>query len=392
VSCLDVAEPGGDAAAGRGEARLSDRRHHRVASYHSSWASPFMSSTPSSSSPLAHPKLKRILERDETESVSDGRFNIARAGYPERLLLFTSFFHALIQMSMSRLVGSFFVMYVTVYGVFAAGWLFVSGLSEDCETSTGIHTYRDAFHLSLETQQTIGYGVPDPYFTSCANVTPLLVTQTLCGLLLDMVALNVLYQRFSSPVGRAMTIAFSKVAVLRVHDGHVHLVFRFCEIRKQPLLDVYVRVYCLQRVENPFVADGVEARLVALELEEPDSDAAEGRVLAPLPVTVVHQINKDSPLAPRSDDDSGEEEKHFSLESVKQFLMAQPFLEIIAVICGTDESSGNTVEARFSYVYEELRWNQVFASCVSVTGDGSLYVDFCAMHETVSAPCDDSAD
>merc|ERR1712113_1126040 len=103
---------------------------------------------------------------------------------------------------------------------------------------------------------------------------------------------------------------------------------------------------------------------VALELEEPDGDAAEGRVLASLPVTVVHRIDKDSPLAPSDEKSSGEEEKHGTLEGVRKALMAQPFLEIIAVVCGTDENSGNTVEARFSYSFEELRWDQVFASCV----------------------------
>jgi len=349
--------------------------------------------------------MKRILTRDEKGGVSEGRFSISREGYPELPLVFSSFFHALIQMSMTRLVCTFFVMYVTVYGLFGSCWFAVSRLSEECQDSLGIHTYRDAFHLSLETQQTIGFGVPDPYFSNCTTVTPLLVTQTLCGLLLDMVALNVLYQRFSSPVGRSMSMAFSKVAILREQDGHVNLVFRFCEIRKQPLLDVYVRVYCLQRMENPFVEGGEEIRLCPLEIEEPDGDAAEGRVLSTLPVTVVHLIDAESPLAPAeakeeidaaaaasADAAGAAAERRLTLEGVRRALTSQPFLEIIAVVCGTDENSGNTVEARFSYTLEELRWDQVFASCVSVKRDGCLYVDFNALHETVNAPCDDSAD
>lgn len=372
---------------------------------------PAASPRTASTEPVA-PKIARILEREGSGVISEGRFNIGRDGLHQQLLLFNSFFHSLLNMSMQRLILVFLVFYVTVYAFFGLGWYYVSKMSEECQQSLGIHTYRDAFHLSLETQQTIGFGVPDPYFSNCVSVTPLLVSQTLCGLLLDMVALNVLYQRFSSPVGRAMTVAFSEFAILQEQDGHVFLVFRFCEMRKQPLLDVYVRVYCLIRVENPFVSEGVEVRLVALDLDWPDGDYAEGRVLASLPVTVVHKVDKDSPLAPSGDNSSsssesglekepGEEKKEdrFTLEGVREGLHGLPFFEIIAVVCGTDENSGNTVEARFSYTLDELRWGHVFAPCVSVTQGGNLFVDFSAMSktdgpvsETVDAPCNGSFD
>merc|ERR1712032_296825 len=100
---------------------------------------------------------------------------------------------------------------------------------------------------------------------------------------------NVLYQRLSSPRGRAMSVIFSKSAVVRTVGGQPHIALRFCEMREHPLLDVYVRAYCLTRVRDPFVIDGVSIKLIPLDLSEPNGDLAEGRVLPCLPVTVVHK-------------------------------------------------------------------------------------------------------
>ncbi|CAM9642852.1 unnamed protein product [Ascophyllum nodosum] len=63
-------------------------------------------------------------------------------------------------------------------------------------------------------------------------------------------------------------------------------------------------------------------------------------------------------------------------------------LEVVVILEGTDTATGSTVQARYSYCWEDIQWNRTFASCVTQAEDGACLLDFSKFHDTVRAPED----
>ena len=90
--------------------------------------------------------------------------------------------------------------------------------AEDEECSLGIRTMSEAWMFSLETMTTLGYGVPqgqDVYFHSCPSLLVLISSESLCSVLLDAVAIGIVFMRISRAQSRAASVIFSSHAVLR---------------------------------------------------------------------------------------------------------------------------------------------------------------------------------
>merc|ERR1719210_246506 len=104
----------------------------------------------------------------------------------------TDVYHTVINMPFRQLIPLFVVVYVCSWSIFAFFWMLISEPC-DCELTS----FTRAFLLSMETMMTIGYGVPDPYFDDCNTVIPVIVCESLFGLLLDAMFLNTMYQRFA---------------------------------------------------------------------------------------------------------------------------------------------------------------------------------------------------
>lgn len=89
-------------------------------------------------------------------------------------------------------------------------------------------------------------------------------------------------------------------------------------------------------------------------------------VLLLWPLTVVHKINADSPL----------------YEMGAAELLYERF-EIVAVLEGTTESTGQTTQALTSYVPSEILWGHRFESIVRYDKECLSYVvDFHMFHDT----------
>ncbi len=57
-------------------------------------------------------------------------------------------------------------------------------------------------------------------------------------------------------------------------------------------------------------------------------------------------------------------------------------MEIIAIVEGVDATTGGNVQARHSYVCDEIQWNKTFEPCVFLDpDDGCPTVDFCLFHD-----------
>ena len=69
-------------------------------------------------------------------------------------------------------------------------------------------------------------------------------------------------------------------------------------------------------------------------------------------------------------------------ESMIKLYMKDRHIEILAIVEGTDATTGGVVQARHSYTLEELKWHAMFEPCVKVDEvDGSAVIDFSVFHQ-----------
>ena len=79
--------------------------------------------------------------------------------------------------------------------------------------------------------------------------------------------------------------------------------------------------------------------------------------------TIMHPVDADSPLRPWIDNPA-----HVAP------------LEIVVVLSGFDESSGQTIHGRYAYGRDDLRIGARFADILGVDGDGTRTIDYARFH------------
>lgn len=215
--------------------------------------------------------------------------------------------------------------------------------------------FSQAFFFSVQTFATIGYGQITPNgFLPNALVT----IEALVGLMYQALATGLLFARFSRP---AVAITFSDSAVVAPYNAGRALQFRVANRKRTQVINLEAQVIfsCMHNDER----GGRVRRYQPLALER-------NRVtFFPLAWTVVHPIDDASPLATATAD---------SLRATSA--------EVLILLSGIDETSGQAVHARSSYVAEEIRWNARFRSIY--TGDasqGALVGDISRLHDTDAA-------
>ncbi|RHY19817.1 hypothetical protein DYB25_013254 [Aphanomyces astaci] len=193
---------------------------------------------------------------------------------------------------------------------------------------------------------TIGYGAPtnDIFYGGCSSMALLLTVESVSGIFLDSLCFGVFFVRFS----------------------------------RATLVEAHVRCYSVAKRHSdaPF-------QTLPMRIQSPDDNLG-AFVLLALPQLIVHRIDPSSPLFPPPASSS-------STSSVTQceiaHHVAQSDLELVVVLEGTDATSGNTMQARYSYTADDIKWHHTFAPCVSrdpVT-HGAV-VDFDLFHTLVPAP------
>jgi inward rectifier potassium channel len=84
--------------------------------------------------------------------------------------------------------------------------------------------------------------------------------------------------------------------------------------------------------------------------------------------TIMHRIGPNSPLAPHL--------LHRQLP---------PDSEILVVLSGTDEGSGQTIHARWAYRPDDIRWDAHFEDIIGVRPDGVRTIDYRRFHSVKDA-------
>jgi inward rectifier potassium channel len=291
--------------------------------------------------------LKRAINKD-------GQFNVRREGHtwhdwhPYLFLISASWptFFALVTSGFLALNTFFTILY----------W--ANGLEnlKNSEASTAVLQFINAFFFSAHTLTTVGYGNMWPIGVGANAVA---VAEALAGVLGFAIATGLLFGRFSRPSAR---FGFSEKMVIAPYMGGTSLQFRVVNRRSNNIVDLEARVL-LMLVED---ANGqLQRTFLPLNLERPSV------LFFPLTWTVVHPIDEKSPLFGKTRED---------LERMQA--------EAMIMMKGFDDTFGQTVNARYSYRYDEIDWGAKFMTAFEVEESGELllHIDRVGKTEPVTLP------
>ena len=261
-------------------------------------------------------------------------------------------YHRLMGMSWARF-GLLFAACFLAFNLLFAGLyrLDPDGLALPHDVAQVSLFWRD-FFFSVHTVATIGYGniYPISLYANC-----MVVAEITFGILFFALTTGIVFARFSRPTAR---ILFSEVLVVNEVGGVPTLMLRAANQRHNLIYSARVRVSLL---EDSVVGTTQMRRFCDLELARDRSPAFA------LTWTIMHPIDENSPLRSWIDDSS---------------LVGNS--EIIVVLSGFDEESGQTIYGRWAYAAEDIRWNERFADILGFDAAGVRTIDYTRFHNTHS--------
>jgi inward rectifier potassium channel len=271
----------------------------------------------------------------------DGTFNVHRRGASWRA------FHpwlALVNMSWTGFASLLAVLWLLANTGFAFIYFKLDPSELQGVSSVGTRPrFLDDFFFSAQTLTTVGYGGIVPRGITANFVAS---TEALLGLMAFSVCTGLLLARVSRPSAR---IAFSPNALIAPYQNGSSVQFRIVNERRNNLMELEARLL-LMTVER---GNGVpQRRYDILNLER------KGVIFFPLTWTIVHPIEESSPLFGKTAAD---------LERLQA--------ELLILIKGFDDTFSQTVNARYSYRYDEIVWNARFAPAFHIDDEGDMILD-----------------
>ncbi|GJQ81862.1 hypothetical protein Trydic_g9888 [Trypoxylus dichotomus] len=214
-----------------------------------------------------------------------------------------------------------------------------------------LNSFTSCFLFSIETQHTIGYGsratteeCPEAIFVMCL--------QSIAGVMIQAFMVGIVFAKMTRPKHRTQTLLFSKNAVICQRDGLLCLMFRVGDMRKSHIIGASIRA---QLIRPKTTKEGETLNQYQTELSV-SADGCDGDLFFIWPMTIVHKIDSNSPLY------------HLS---PRNFLNEQ--FEIVVILEGTIESTGQTTQARSSYIANEVLWGHRFEPVVCYSKDRRGY-------------------
>ena len=255
-------------------------------------------------------------------------------------------YNQLIKLSWPRLAAVFVLLFLVFNLAFAGLYhLDPAGIGG---TTINAPTFWRCFFFSVDTVATIGYGNTYPR-SVFANA--LVVIEITCGILFFALVTGISFARFARPTARVL---FSSVAVVGEFDGTPTLMFRAANQRHNLVFEARAAV---SLVKDELVDKATFRWFRDLTLERSSTP------VFMLTWTIMHRIGPDSPLAPYLNDGQ---------------LPADA--EILVVLSGTDEGSGQTIHARWAYRPDDIRWNAHFEDIIGALPDGTRTIDYRRFH------------
>jgi len=272
----------------------------------------------------------------------DGTFNLRKEGLP--LYKQLSIYSYLLVVSTWKfiliVIGFFILMNIGFTSLYLlAGYNQLQGMVETDKWGKVLETY----FFSTETFTTVGYGRINPIGQFAHFISSF---ESMTGFMFFAVLTGVLFGRFARPKAY---IVFSEKAIISPYHGGVGLMFRMVPFKKHHhLTNAQVTVnLVLMDPED----ENKEFKFYSLSLERSRIDSFT------MNWTVVHPINKESPLL------------HFTKEDFKK-----SEFELYVQVTGFDQTFSNTVMTRTSYTFDELLWGAKFKPMYRESEDGTTTI------------------
>ncbi|KAK6643041.1 hypothetical protein RUM43_004544 [Polyplax serrata] len=326
--------------------------------------SPFDSSKKSRSQSIIFPK-RSVLKNGQCNVLKKSSNSNRRIRYLQDI--FTTLVDVKWRWTLVVFALSFIMSWLFYAGIY---WLiaYAHGDFEHLEDENwrpcveNLFNFASCFLFSVETQHTIGYGgratneeCPEAIFVMCI--------QSITGVMISAFLAGIFFAKMSRPKQRRQTLLFSRKAVICQRDTQLCLMFRVGDMRKSHIIGSSIRAHIFR---TRTTREGEELPQYQCELSV-SADGCESNLFFIWPVTVVHIIDKDSPLYTTSAQD----------------LLHEDF-EIVAILEGTVESTGQTTQARTSYLPNEIKWGHRFESILSYNMERQCYeVDYKSFNNTM---------
>lgn len=291
-------------------------------------------------------KTKRLLNKNGSSNIKKQNFRVT---FSDAYIYFLS-------ISWFRFIA-LVIAYYTVSNVLFAGLYFVTGATDlsgiEPASSTSELLFQ-LFYFSSQTFSTVGYGAISP----TGHLTSLIASfEALFGLTSFALITGLLYGRFSKPSARFL---FSSKVLIAPYKDINSLQFRIVNARKNFIVNLEATVML---VLNQKTEKGVTQTYHTLDLEIDKIN------LFSLGWTIVHPITSDSPLA-----------------KFKPNQLDQLDGELLVLLKGFDETFGQEVHKRSSYLLSEIELGKKFQRLWHSTEAGDLILDAHLLNETIEAP------
>ncbi|XP_034661061.1 G protein-activated inward rectifier potassium channel 3 isoform X2 [Drosophila subobscura] len=226
---------------------------------------------------------------------------------------------------------------------------------------SAIDGFTSCFLFSIETQHTIGYGVRTTS-TECPEAIFMMCFQSIYGVMSSAFMAGIVFAKMTRAKQRAQTLLFSKQAVICQRDGSLSLMFRVGDMRKSHIIGAGVRA---QLIRTKSTKEGEVMTQFFTELEIGSDDSGSDLFFI-WPMIIEHKIDENSPL--------------YNLNATD---MLHDRFEIVVILEGTVESTGQSTQARSSYINTEILWGHRFDPVVLYNKDLQAYeIDYARFNET----------
>lgn len=186
----------------------------------------------------------------------------------------------------------------------------------------------------------------------CPEAIFVLCIQNFVGLIIQALMVGIVFSKMTRSKLRTQTLQFSRNAVICQRDGHLYLMFRIGDVRKSHIIgsSVAAKLIHSKQTKEGDILNNFQTELSV------DYDNSNGSTLFIWPVTIIHKIDEDSPLY------------HLSASD-----MLDKKFEIVVILEGTVESTGQTTQARSSYLPYEVLWGHRFQQVVEYNKEMQAY-------------------
>ncbi|MDE3176022.1 MAG: potassium channel protein [Pseudomonadota bacterium] len=297
---------------------------------------------------MAHRLLRSGLSRARAPRPREfdfGERRIVAEGLTTRP--WVDFYHTAMVVTWPRFLAALAAMFCALNLLFAG--LLMLGKQPIANAAPG--SFADLFFFSVETISTTGYGDMHPqtlYGHGVATVeifVSLIATAGVTGLI---------FARFSRPQAR---LIFARHPVVQEHDGAPTLMLRLVNARSSFISEATAKLWLLGPTLS---AEGRRyVGFLPMRLLKSENPAFA------LSWTLFHPIDANSPLYGKTQDETIVDEIRF-----------------VVSISGLDETSSQTVNARYTYAAQDLRWDHEFVDMFHRDERGRSHVDFSKVHET----------